>query len=168
MDQKAMFQLTYGLFVLTAKENDKDNGCIINTAIQVTTTPNRITIAVNKQNYTHDMIMRTGKFNVSILDQSAPFELFQRFGFQSGRTADKFAGLQIARSENGLAYPAEHVSAVLCGKVVQTVDLGTHTLFLADVEDGFLVTGGQPHKNLSVFLPIFTAFRGCSRIHNMI
>ena len=144
MDQKAMFQLTYGLFVLTAKENDKDNGCIINTAIQVTTTPNRITIAVNKQNYTHDMIMRTGKFNVSILDQSAPFELFQRFGFQSGRTADKFAGLQLARSENGLAYPAEHVSAVLCGKVVQTVDLGTHTLFLADVEDGFLVTGGQP------------------------
>ncbi len=144
MDQSCMYQLTYGLFVLSAAENGKENGCIINTAMQVTTTPNRISITVNKQNYTHDMIVRTGLFNVSILDQTAPFALFQRFGFQSGRDADKLAGLAVAHSQNGLFYPAQNVSAVISGKVVQTVDLGTHTMFIADVTDGFKVSGETP------------------------
>ena len=80
-DQKAMYALSYGLFVLTAREGDKDNGCIINTATQVTTTPNRLTIAVNKSNYTHDMVLRDGRFNLSILSEQAPFSLFQQFGF---------------------------------------------------------------------------------------
>ncbi len=136
MDLSCMHKLSYGLFVLSAAEGDKQNGCIINTAMQVTTTPNRITIAVNKQNYTHDMILHTGVFNVSILDQTAPFALFQRFGFQSGRNADKLAGLAVSHTENGLFYPSEHVCAVISAKVVQTMDLGTHTLFLADVTDG--------------------------------
>ena len=104
MDNKAMNTLSYGLFVLTAKDGQKDNGCIINTAAQVTTTPNRITIAVNKQNYTHDMIKKTGVFNVSILDESSKFATYQNFGFQSGREADKMEEISFARSENGLVY----------------------------------------------------------------
>lgn len=144
MDNKAMFQLTYGLFVLSGAENGTDNGCIINTAAQVTTTPNRITIAVNKQNFTHDLILRTGIFTVSVLDETAPFALFQRFGFQSGRNADKFSGLATARGENGVLRPAEHISAWISGKVVQTVDLGTHTLFVADVTDAQMSSGATP------------------------
>ncbi|MDD3339118.1 MAG: flavin reductase [Lachnospiraceae bacterium] len=144
MDNKAMYQLTYGLFVLSAKDGDKDNGCIINTAGQVTTTPNRITIAVNKQNCTHDMIRKTGEFNLSILDESAPFAIFERFGFQCGRDTDKLAGLEVLRADNGLFYLKGHASAFLSGKVVETMDLGTHTLFLADVTDGALLSGDNP------------------------
>ena len=137
MDMKAMFQLSYGLFVVTAKEGEKDNGCITNTAGQVTTTPNRITLAVNKNNYTHDMILRTGVFNVSILSEKAVFDTFRHFGFQSGRDVDKFADYGSAkRSANGLYYITEGTNAYLSAKVVDTMDLGTHTLFLADVTDG--------------------------------
>ena len=85
MDNKVMYSLSYGLFVLSARQGEKDNGCITNTAMQVTTTPNRIVIAVNKGNYTHDMVAQTGRFTVSVLSEEAKFELFQRFGFQSGR-----------------------------------------------------------------------------------
>ena len=103
VEPDAMFKLSYGLFVLTAKDGDKDNGCIINTAAQLTVTPNRINIAVNKQNYTHDMIMKTNVFNLSVLSEDAPFRLFQHFGFSSGRETDKFEGFSHAeRSENGL------------------------------------------------------------------
>lgn len=144
MDKRAMYQLTYGLFVLSAKEGEKDNGCIINTTEQVTTSPNRITIAVNKQNYTHDMIMKTGEFNVSVLDESAPFSLFQRFGFQSGRDVDKFENFEVNRAKNGIICLKEHVSAYISAKVVQKMDLGSHTLFLADVTDGELVSGQNP------------------------
>ena len=136
MDKAAMYDLSYGLFVLSAREGEKDNGCIINTAIQVTTTPNRVTIAVNKDNYTHDMIARTGAFNVSMLSESAPFAIFERFGFHSGRTEDKLAGFTFERAENGIFYVPEHVASFISCKVVSTVDLGSHTLFLADVTDG--------------------------------
>lgn len=136
MDNKAMYQLTYGLFVLSAKDGEKDNGCIINTAGQVTTTPNRITIVVNKANYTHDMIRKTGEFNLSMLDETAPFAIFERFGFQSGREVDKLHGFEVERAANDIFYLKEHASAFLAGKVVQEFDLGTHTLFLADVTDG--------------------------------
>lgn len=136
MDPKAMFKISYGLYVLSAREGEKDNACIINTLMQVTSSPNRVTIAVNKQNYTHDLIARTGIFTVSMLSQSAPFAVFQRFGFQSGRSADKFAGLDgVARAENGLLRLTENVSAYLSGSVVSSLDLGTHTLFLADVTE---------------------------------
>lgn len=136
MDTKAMYKLTYGLFVLTAKENDKDNGCIINTAIQVTSEPNRITIAVNKANYTHDMVLNTGVFNVSILSQEASFDMFKRFGFQSGRDVDKLEGFTgYKRGENDVIYVTEGTNGYISGKVVQTVELGTHTLFIADVTD---------------------------------
>lgn len=143
MDQKAMYQLTYGLFVLSAKDK-KDNGCIINTAGQVTTSPNRITIAVNKQNYTNDMIQKTGLFNLSVLDQSAPFSLFRQFGFQSGRATDKMTSGSYTRSENGILYLTEYTSAYLSGKVVETLDLGTHMLYLADVTDAAMISGKEP------------------------
>ncbi|NCB93594.1 MAG: flavin reductase [Clostridia bacterium] len=144
MDRRAMYQLTYGLFVLSAKDGDKDNGCIINTAAQVTTSPNRITIAVNKQNYTHDMIMKTGKFNISILDETTPFFVFERFGFQSGRDVDKLEDYKVLRAENDVIYLKEHASAYISGTVVDTMDLGTHTLFLADVSAGEILSGVNP------------------------
>lgn len=136
MNQKVMNQLSYGLFVLTAKEGEKDNGCIINTAMQVTSTPNRIAVTVNKNNYTHDMVMATKAFNISILDESADFGTFQHFGFQSGREVDKFREITFARSENGIAYLTGESNGYISGKVVETVDLGTHTMFIADVTDG--------------------------------
>ena len=110
MNNAAMFKLTYGLFVLTAKDGDKDNGCIINTAMQVTAEPNRIIIVVNKQNYTHDMIMKTKEFNVSMIDTEADFELFKHFGFQSGRDVDKMSDVSFSRSKNGVAYLNEMVN----------------------------------------------------------
>ena len=136
MDDKALRNLSYGLFVLTAKEGDKDNGCIINTVTQVANTPNRISIAVNKNNYTHDMIKATGKFNVSILDEGTPFDTFKHFGFQSGRDVDKAVGIEFARSENGIIYMTQHANAFLSGDVIETLDVGSHTLFVADLVDG--------------------------------
>lgn len=136
MNDKTMFKLTYGLFVLTAREGEKDNGCIINTAGQVTAQPNRISIAVNKANYTHDMILRTGKFNISILSEDAQFSTFQHFGFQSGRIVDKFSGYEsAARSANGIYYITEGTNGFISAVVEQTLDLDTHTLFIASVED---------------------------------
>lgn len=136
MDNKVMYNLTYGLFVLTAQLDEKDNGCIINTAAQVTTEPNRISIAVNKANLTHDMIMESKTFNVSILSEDASFSVFQRFGFQSGRDVDKFDSYDFCkRSENGVYYVTEGVNGFISAKVEQTIDLGTHTLFIAQVEE---------------------------------
>ena len=136
MNKKAMYKITYGLFVLTAYEEGKKNGCIINTAIQVTSEPNCISIAVNKANYTHDMIMHTKKFTVSVISQAATFDLFKRFGFQSGRTAEKFAGFSgYKEGENGCCIVTEGTNAYICGQVEQTIDLGTHTLFIARVTD---------------------------------
>lgn len=141
INSKAVFKLSYGLFVLSARDGEKDNGCIINTVIQVTSNPLRISFAVNKDNYTHDMVLKTGIFNVSVLTQSAPFELFKHFGFQSGRTADKFAdGNGAKRSENGIYYVTEHTNALISGKVISSVDCGTHTLFVADVTEAAVLS----------------------------
>jgi len=136
MDTKALFKISYGLFVLTAKNGDKDNGCIINTAMQVTSQPNRISIAVNKANYTNSMIASSGEFSVSVISEAASFDLFKRFGFASGKDSDKFAGFNGAkRGGNGIYYITEGCNAYICAKVVQTVDLGSHTLFIADITD---------------------------------
>ena len=135
MDNNALFKLSYGLFVLTAQENGKDNGCIINTAMQVTDVPARILVAVNKNNLTHDMIQRTGVFNLSVLSQDAVFWIFQHYGFQSGRNVDKFENIPETRTQNGLRYVDGCSNAVISGKVISTVDCGTHTLFVADVTD---------------------------------
>lgn len=141
IDSNTMFKLSYGLFVLTAREGDKDNGCIINTTTQLTVSPNRIAIAVNKANATHDMILNTGVFNVSILSQDAPFTLFQHFGFQSGRNVDKFAGYEGAvRSANGLMYLTGAVNGMISAKVVDTTDYGSHTLFVAEVTEARILS----------------------------
>lgn len=140
MDKRAMYNLTYGLFVLTAKEGEKDNGCIVNTVAQVTTSPNRITVAVNKTNHTHDMIMNTGLFNANILTEKTPFGVFQHFGFQSGRDVNKFMGDSYKRSENGIIYLPDTANAYISGKVVSATDIGTHTLFLADVTDAAVLS----------------------------
>lgn len=136
MDPKAMYKLTYGLFVLTSKRDGRDNGCIVNTAGQVTASPNRISVAVNKQNLTHDFIRDSGEFNISILSEKAEFETFKHWGMQSGHDADKMASVEFARAANGIAYITNGANAFLSAKVVQSVDLGSHTLFIADVTDG--------------------------------
>lgn len=140
MDKNALFKLSYGLFVLTARQGEKDNGCIINTASQLTDTPLRIQITVNKQNLTHDMIRETGVFNVSVLTQEATFWVFQHYGFQSGRDTDKFAGLPEARTPNGLRYVQGCTNAVISGKVISAVDCGTHTLFVAEVTEAAVLS----------------------------
>ena len=133
-ENNAMFKLSYGLFVLTAKNGEKDNGCIINTVMQITDIPKRIVVSVNKQNYTHDMILKSGEFNVSVLSTDVPFDVFQKFGFVSGRDTDKFNDFdKVARSENGIYYLTEYANAYISGKVSNVIDCGTHTMFVADV-----------------------------------
>lgn len=150
MDNRAMYRLSYGLFVLTAREGDKDNGCIINTAVQVTTEPNCITIAVNKKNYTHDMIVRTGVFNVSVLTEKSSFDTFRHWGFQSGADVDKTKEITFSRADNGVIYLTKETNAVISARVVSTVDLGTHTLFLADVTDT-KVLGDDPSATYAYY-----------------
>lgn len=136
MDKKAMYSLSYGLFVLTAEENGKDNGCIINTAIQAASAPNQVSICVNKANYTHGMIERTGRFNISTISEKATFSLFQRFGFSSGKDTNKFQDYDDwFRGINGVTYVTEGTNAYISVKVTQTLDLGSHTLFVGEVTD---------------------------------
>ena len=136
IDNTAMFKLSYGLFVLTANEGGKDNGCIINTAMQVTDIPKQICIAVNKKNLTCEMIMATGVFNVCVLTESTPFGIFERFGFVSGRDKNKFADLaDTRRTENGLLALTKNTNAFISAKVCQTVDCGTHMMFVAEVTE---------------------------------
>ena len=140
VDNNALFKIGYGLYVLSAKEGTKDNGCIINTVVQVTNSPNRLAVAVNKQNHTHDMILRTKVFNISVLTEDTPFSTFQRYGFASGRDTDKFAGVPEARTANGLRFVPETANAVISGKVISTVDCGSHTLFIADVTEAHILS----------------------------
>lgn len=134
MNANSMYTLSYGLFVLTAHHDEKDNGCIINTAIQAASEPNQICISVNKSGYTHDMLLQSGAFALSVLDQTATLELIQQFGYRSGRDADKFADYaDCARTPNGLYYVTKGTNAVLSAKVDKTLDLGSHTLFVGEV-----------------------------------
>ena len=136
MDKKAMYKLSYGLFVLTARDGEKDNGCIINTAIQAASTPNQLSICLNKANYTHEMITKTGEFTVSVLSQNAGFELFKHFGFQSGREVDKFENFtNCKRGVNGIYYVTEGTNAYISVKVNKTEDLGSHTMFVGEITD---------------------------------
>ena len=136
MDKKAMYKLSYGLFVLTAREGDKDNGCIVNTAIQAASAPNQLSVCVNKANYTHDMIKRTGEFTVSVISERAGFELFTHFGFQSGKEVNKFEAYEkCERGANGIYYVTEGTNAYLSVKVTKTEDLGSHTMFIGEVTD---------------------------------
>ena len=136
MDKKAMYKLSYGLFILTAREGEKDNGCVINTAIQAASTPNQISVCVNKANFTHDMIMRTGAFTISVISQKASFDLFKHFGFQSGKNVNKFADFKdCKRGENGIFYITQGTNAFISIKVEKTEDLGSHTMFVGEITD---------------------------------
>ncbi len=134
-DMTALFRIGYGLYVVTSNDGRKDNGLIVNTVTQVTDTPNRVAVTINKENYSHHVIKQTGILNVNCLDTTAPFSVFERFGFQSGRTADKFEGIEELRSSNGLRFLPQHINAMLSLKVEQYVDLGTHGMFICAVTD---------------------------------
>ena len=135
IEKEAMYKITYGLFVLTTTDGEKQNGCIVNTVSMITDNPKRIVVFVNKANYSEELLRKTGIFNVSILTESAPFEIFKQFGFQSGRDVDKFEGGKYEVSENGLCYLPKHTNAVLSGKVIDYYDYDTHTLFVAEVTE---------------------------------
>ncbi len=136
MNTNALFDLTYGLYMLSAKCDGKDNGCIINTAMQIANNPTQIMVSVSRSNYTHYMIDETREFNLSVITREADFELFKRFGLQSGREVDKFSDFpKVARSKNGLLYLTESSNAFLSVKVTKTVPLSTHTLFIGELKD---------------------------------
>ncbi len=135
LDPTALFNLSYGLYVLTAREDGRDCGCIVNTVTQLTENPTRIAVSVNKQNFTNEVIQRTGVFNVSVLTEAATMDLFRHFGFQSGRDVDKFAGRADPVSENGLRYIGGPANALISGKVEQAIDCGTHMLYIALVTE---------------------------------
>lgn len=133
---EAMFKISYGLFILTANENGKDNGCIINTATQITDNPKKLTIAVNKNNYTCGMIERTKKFTISILSQDATFDMIKRFGFTSGKDTDKFSGYNDHyRTENGTFFICEQTNAYISCSVTNMIDCGSHILFISEVTE---------------------------------
>ena len=136
MDSKAMYKISYGLYVVTAAEGEKDNGCITNTLGQVTAEPNKVSLTVNKTNYTHDMIVKTGKFCASVISQDASFDLFKHFGFRSGRDVNKFENYaDCKRVDNGTLCITKGTNAYISASVCQSIDLGTHTMFIADVTD---------------------------------
>lgn len=136
MDQKALFKFSYGLYVLTTRDGDVDNGCIINTAMQVTDTPLQITIVVNKANKTTEMIQKSGVFNINMINTDATFDLFKHFGFQSGKDVNKFEEFKdVERSENGVYYLTKASNAYVSGKVIKEIDLDSHIMFVCTVED---------------------------------
>lgn len=144
MDNNALLKFSYGLYVITAEENGGDNGCIVNTACQITDSPNRVAVTINKNSKTHDMIKNTGVFNISVIDESADFALFKRFGFQSGFDTDKFRGfLDYERAQNGVVYITCGTNAYISARVENEIDEETHTMFIAVAEDAKVLSETQ-------------------------
>ena len=139
IDSKALFKIGYGLYVVTSRDGDKDNGLIVNTVTQLTDTPLRVAVNINKLNYSHDIVKKTGKLNVNCLNIEAPFSVFQEYGFVSGRDKNKFEGKEIVRSSNGLAVLTNYVNSVISLKVDQYVDLGTHGMFICSVTESKVI-----------------------------
>lgn len=145
MDTKALYSLSYGLYLLSVRSEGKDSGCIINTAVQVGSSPTRIAVSVLRENYTCSLLEKEGVFNLSVLTEEADFSLFSHFGMQSGRTVDKFAGFSdVSRSENGLLYLTKATAAFLSVRVDATQDLGSHMLFIGTVTDGQVLSAAPP------------------------
>ncbi len=142
-DLTALFRIGYGLYVVTSNDGRQDNGLIVNTVTQVTNTPNRVAVTINKQNYSHHVIRQSGMMNVNCLSVDAPFSVFQNFGFQSGRNTDKFAGITPLRSDNGLAFLPRYINAFLSLKVEQYVDLDTHGMFICSVTEARVISGAE-------------------------
>ena len=139
-DFKALFKIGYGLYVVTSKDDKKDNGIIVNSVTQVTDSPNRVAVCINKQNYSHHIIKQTGIMNVNCLSIDAPFEIFKRFGFQSGRNVDKFEGFEPLHSDNGLAFLPKYINAFMSLKVEQYLDLETHGMFICSVTEARVIS----------------------------
>lgn len=139
----ALFKLGYGLYVVTTREGEKDNGLIVNTVMQLTDNPVQVAVTVNKSNYSHDTIQKTGKMNVNCLSTEAPFKVFETFGFQSGRDVDKFADCTPMRSENGLVVLPRYINAFLSLEVERYVDLGTHGMFICRVTEEKVVADSE-------------------------
>ena len=134
MNTNALFKIGYGLYILTANEQGKDNGCIVNTVMQVTSSPCQIAVCVNKNNYTCEMIQHTKKFNVSVLSEDVNFDVFKNFGFQSGRNTDKFTNFSdVNRSPNGVLYITKNTNSYMSAWVKQEIDLNTHIMFIAQL-----------------------------------
>ena len=138
--KEAFFNFQYGLFLLCTKNGEKDNISVINTVMQITDNPKKIVIGVNKSSYNCEIIEKTGKFNVCILTESVPFDVFKQFGFVSGRDTDKTAGMALKRSENGIVLVEEHTNAYISASVSEAVDCGTHMLFVADVTEAEILS----------------------------
>ena len=135
MDNKALYKIGYGLYVITCSDGTKDNGMICNTVCQVASEPLLISVSINKSNYSHDIIKNTGKMNVHTISEVAPFELIKRFGFASGRSVDKFQHDMMVRTDNGLPLVTSYTNSVICLKVKDYIDLGSHGLFICEIED---------------------------------
>ena len=139
-DMTALFRIGYGLYVVTSNDGKKDNGLIVNTVTQVTNTPNRVAVCINKQNYSHHIIKQTGVMNVNCLSTEAPFKVFEDFGFRSGRNVDKFEGQEVLRSDNGLIFLPKYINAFMSLKVEQYVDLDTHGMFICEVTEARVIS----------------------------
>ena len=141
MNPKALFQISYGLYVAASKFDKKMNGCIVNTVMQITDYPKQLAVAINKNNLTCEIIQKSRMVSLSVLSETAPFALFQHFGFQSGRKVDKFVNYPFALTRQELPYLTKHTSAFIDCKVTNIVDLGTHLLFIASVNDCEILSG---------------------------
>ncbi len=139
-DMTALFNIGYGLYVVTSNDGTKDNGLIVNTVSQVTNTPNRIAVTINKDNYSHHVIKQTGKMNLNCLSTSAPFSTFERFGFASGRSIDKFEGMEKPKSDNGLVFLPAHINSFMSLKVESYVDLDTHGMFICSITEARVIS----------------------------
>lgn len=149
-DKSAVYNIGYGLYVITSNDGKKDNGMICNTVVQLTSDPVRLLVSINKANYSHDVIKASGVMNVCPIAESAPFGVFERFGFKSGRDADKFDGCDFLRSENGLAVPSENVNSYMSLKVESYQEVGTHGVFICVMtESGKL--SGEPTMSYSYY-----------------
>ncbi|WP_407400573.1 flavin reductase [Treponema sp.] len=144
MDNKALFRLSYGVFMLSTKAGDKINGCITDTCIQVANTPTRVAISLINTNYTCSLLKESGLFCLSVLDEAATFDIISHWGLQSGRNVDKFDGMNLPMDPNGIPYLSSSTCAVISCKVVEQVDLGTHTLFIAEVLDAKVTSDRNP------------------------
>ena len=142
-DLTALFRIGYGLYVVTSNDGKKDNGLIVNTVIQLTDTPNRVAVNINKANYSHHVIKQTGMLNVNCLSTEAPFSVFQQFGFQTGRSVDKFAGQTVHRSDNGLVFLDKYINAFMSLKVEDYVDLETHGMFICSVTEARVMSNQE-------------------------
>jgi flavin reductase (DIM6/NTAB) family NADH-FMN oxidoreductase RutF len=141
MDKNTLFKIGYGLYILTCNEQGKDNGCIVNTVMQVTSEPCQIAVCVNKNNLTSEMIKHTKKFNVSILSELSDFNIFKNFGYQSGRNVDKFLNFKdVKRHANGVYYITKNTNAYLSAYVQKEIDLGTHIMFIAELVDAQILS----------------------------